>query len=511
MQQPVIHNMNQDKITEKPQTLNYEEQLRDFYNSKKFEEALRLVLDEEQKQPKTHKIIAAKATLFGILGKYEEAINTANEALELNPNDFELQNTKGVSLYNLGKYDEAIKALDACLILKPNFAIAIQKKISALTLLGKYGEAAKVYEESDLPDLQEEIWLNNLGFIYIELGNYSRANLFLYRALKTNPFENVIYYNLARSNQKLKNHIRHLAYRFMFLAFLALERLGILKRIKQKYSVKRNHISEARFFDGPGKLFASDSQIRETKSILKLLRDINATALCNDTWQWFAVNIPYEAVVKNGFEGDIDIILKRPRFLPGSNYDAGFTYRGFEVKTVIVNRHGHIKSAKRGPKKHQKIKGQLDKLKQFGCEQIFLLELFVLERGYSSRNNFPSDEINKEILEKAKYLQKLGYGYVVMAEEPSPTHDDESGGMVHMPINVLRTTSNSIGSHFQNLVDSIDKFLADSTTQDMLANLSQHDQFGTKVGYCVSCKKLTMFIPIKFTSHICLFCKKSVY
>ena len=176
-----------------------------------------------------------------------------------------------------------------------------------------------------------------------------------------------------------------------------------------------------------------------------------------------------------------------------------FTYRGFEVKTLLLIVMG-ILNQRSVVLKHQKIKGQLDKLKQFGCEQIFLLELFVLERGYSSRNNFPSDEINKEILEKAKYLQKLGYGYVVMAEEPSPTHDDESGGMVHMPINVLRTTSNSIGSHFQNLVDSIDKFLADSTTQDMLANLSQHDQFGTKVGYCVSCKKLTMFIPIKFTS-----------
>ena len=122
----------------------------------------------------------------------------------MNPNDFELQNTKGVSLYNLGKYDEAIKALDACLILKPNFAIAIQKKISALTLLGKYGEAASVYEESDLPDLQEEIWLNNLG-LFISNWEIIPARTCFYRALKTNnPFENVIYYNLARSNQKVK-------------------------------------------------------------------------------------------------------------------------------------------------------------------------------------------------------------------------------------------------------------------------------------------------------------------
>lgn len=350
-----------------------------------------------------------------------------------------------------------------------------------------------------------------MGFVYIELGDYPRANLFLYRAVMTNPFENVVYYNLARSHKKLKNYVRYLLYRFVFFSLFAFEKLGILKRIKQKYDNRRNHISEAKFYDGSGKLFATNSQIRETRSILKLLRDINATTLCNDTWQWFAVNIPYEAIEKNSFEGDIDILLKRPRFLPGSSYDASFTYRGFEVKTVIVDRNGHIKSAKRGEKKHQKIKGQLDKLKQFGCEQVFLLELFVLERGYSSYNDFPSDEIKKEILEKAKYLQKLGYGYVVMAEEPSPTHDDESGGMVHIPINVLRTTSNSIGPHFQKLVDGIDEFLVNKETKDALENLSQYDQFGTKIGYCISCRKLTMFAPVKFTSHECIFCKKSAY
>lgn len=166
--------------------------------------------------------------------------------------------------------------------------------------------------------------------------------------------------------------------------------------------------------------------------------------MCNDTWQWFAVNVPYEAIERNGFEGDIDILLKRPRFLPDSSHDVGFTYRGFEVKTVVVDRNGNVKSAKRSRKKHQKIKEQLGKLKQFGCEQVFLLELFVLERGYSSRNNFPSEKIKREISEKAKYLQKLGYGYVVIAEEPSTTHDDESGGVMHLPINILRTTNNAI-------------------------------------------------------------------
>ena len=64
--------MKKVNITEKLINPTYEEKLRDLYNSKKFEEALQLVMDEEQKQPQIPKILAAKATLLGVLGKYRE-------------------------------------------------------------------------------------------------------------------------------------------------------------------------------------------------------------------------------------------------------------------------------------------------------------------------------------------------------------------------------------------------------------------------------------------------------
>jgi hypothetical protein len=271
----------------------------------------------------------------------------------------------------------------------------------------------------------------------------------------------------------------------------------------------RAHITESRFFFGSGILFSSDSQARETRSILKLLRGPNAAALCNDTWRWFAINIPYDAVEKNGFRGDIDILLKRPRYF--ANHDAWFTYRGFQVKTISVDKRGNIKSAKRGPSNLREIKNQLKVQKRFGCEQVFLLELYVLERGYSTHNDFPSANIQKEIVKKAKSLEKLGYGYVVMAEEPSITHDENSGGMVHMPINILQAISNPIGARFQKLVDGIDAFLARPATHELLQGLSQRDPFGTKIGYCRLCKELTMWVPIGAASHICGRCKAPAY
>jgi hypothetical protein len=235
-------------------------------------------------------------------------------------------------------------------------------------------------------------------------------------------------------------------------------------------------------------------------------------ALCNDTWTWFAVNVPYNAINQNGFNGDIDIIVKRPRYF--MNRDSGFTYRGFQVKTIVVSKTGQIRSAKRGAASLRGIKKQLDVLKSFGCEQIFLLEIYILERGFSSRDGFPSDAIRKDIIAKAEYLKNLGYGYVVTAEEPSIDKDEVSGGVFHFVRNVLLTSSNQIGLNFQKLADDVDSFLADPETKKMLDSMSEYANRGTGIpltSYCSSCKKLTLLIPITHSSHICGWCKRPAY
>jgi len=492
----------------------YKNRINQLRAERKYEEALKVILDEEQERPSAAEVLSDKTAALGLLDKYEEAVQAADQAIAVDPNNHWVHHMKGISLCSLGRYKEAVNAFDTCLNIQPNFGRAAGKKISALIYLEKYQEAVQLFEKSDIPEnVGEDVQLNNIGFMYIEAGDLVKAKPYLLRAKALNPFQKVVYYNLARLSKELDERWSHFKYKFSFSLLNLAEKSKTIKRAIENYSsglgISRTKDEGAEFYGGSGRLFLGDRQSRETRSILKLLRDVNATALCNDSWQWFGVNIPYQAIERNGIEGDIDIILKRPRYF--IERDGGFTYRGFEVKAVIVDRFGKIKSAKRSKSDYRKIVQQLDKLRNFGCEQIFLLELYVLERGYSSKNRFPSKDIAKEIHRKRKLLEGLGYGYVVFAEEPSTTHDDESGGMLHVPINVLSATSNSVGYNFQKLADSIDSFLGEEPTKKFVDNLSNQDNFGTKVGYCTVCKKLTMIYPVGLTSHSCAWCDEPYY
>ncbi|MDO8561928.1 MAG: tetratricopeptide repeat protein [bacterium] len=491
---------------------SFQQEVGRLLEADQLEEALQFAEEQESKRPNDFLVFAAKAIILGRLRRYDEAIRAADESLKINPNDHETHSNKGVSLYFLERYEEAIQSFDACLSLRPHYPIAVQEKIFALATLGRYSDAVRVYEMSDLPDFEEAVWLNTLGYVYLGTDDHLRARTFLLRAKKANSLLSQVHFNLAKVHRMLENPFRSFFHQVFFYCLSALEQFEIWKKVNYFF---RNspHITESKRFSGSGTVFTSDSQQRETRSILKLLRDMHATALCNDTWLWFAVNIPYSAAEQNGVYGDIDIILKRPRYF--MNHDAGFTYRGFQVKTVVVDKEGRIKSAKRGASNLRKIKTQLDVLKKFGCEQIFLLELHVLERGYSLRKTFPSAEIAAEIRKKAVFLQRFGYGYVVMAEEPNSQTDEESGGIWHPPLNVLPAQTREIGPVFQKLVDSIDEFHADPTTQEMsqrhMNSNAKAEGFGLKTGYCQRCRRLTKLVPRGHASHLCGWCRLPAY
>ena len=66
-------------------------------------------------------------------------------------------------------------------------------------------------------------------------------------------------------------------------------------------------------------------------------------------------------------------------------------YRCCEVKTSKISNSGEIKSLK-SIEKFKKIKAQLEKLKDIGANQIFLIWTFVLEYGYNRINkNLPKE------------------------------------------------------------------------------------------------------------------------
>ena len=429
-------------------------QMEYLYKQKKYKDALRLAQDMEKKEPNDFDVLKAKTALLGLLNKNDEAISVSDLALSINSEDYQLLHMKAVSLYYLKKYEEALAIFDQCLEHNPSFHRAINKKINILMLLGRFIEAEKLYRESDLPEIDNEIPFNNLGYLYLQLGYFNKAEKFLHKAKEFNKFNPTIYYNLLKINKHKREISNYLKNSILLFILKIIDIVGV-EKLLFRFTPSNNFQDKEEKFKGSGKLFNTDNQEQETKAILKILRNPYITnALCNDWWDWFAVNVPYDALEKNGFKGDIDILLKRPTH-PEAYY-GGFTYRAFEVKVTKVNKNGEIKSGlHRGKGQLRKLKLKLNLLKKFGCELVFFLEIFILERGYSKKFTFPSDEIEKEIMNKAEELKSLGVGYVVCVDEPSVTHDDESGGQLYFPNNVLSTQKNEIKDDFRKMVSKI--------------------------------------------------------
>lgn len=488
----------------------YQEQLQDLLRENCFEEALQLVLAEEQYRPGAPDVLAEKAALLGTLQRFEEAIAAADEAIAADPSDYNTYHNKGVDLYELDRYSEALCAFDACLALKPNLAVAIKKKISCLIYLSRFEEAAQLYEDSDLPELSDDIWHSNLGFLYLQLGRHDKAVSFLSRANSTNPYDPITHYNLAYLRQKMRNPMGFLWHRVAFLILTWLTKVGILDRFGNKRTALPPHIMEASLFIGSGRLYSVDSQEREIRAILKLIRGPYRRTLCNDTYRWFAINIPYDAAEANRLKGDIDIIVSRPRYI--RDHDAGFTYRGFQVKTILAGKTGATQAEKRGPRWLKQIKKQLDVLKEFGCEQVYLLELYILERGYSKSNRFPPLHLRQDIVIKADYLRTYGYGYAIIADEPLAIKDDESAGVLHHPIEVLTAVNNPIGRGFQILADTIDAFHRRAISDPAFGLKEQEGRrFVPITSYCYKCKDFTLLLSSELRVPECPRCGRKVW
>jgi len=339
-------------------TASIPDNLKVLYREAKYEEALKLTEDLQD----NFDLLKFRTSLLCLLNKLEEALITADKAISLNKNDHVILHMKGSALYDLKQYEKAIPYFDQCLEIAPDYNLAIERKISTLILLGRYKEATNLYENSDLPVNNNPIHFNNLGFAYLKLNNLTQAGEFLYNAKSINKYEPIIYFNLANLYLIRKNYLKYFKHKSYYKFLQIIEKIGLRKKIFNCNNNKEIP-DDMIYYNDSGVLYKSNKQNLETRAIYKLLRGANMPALCNDTWEWFAVNIPYDAIEKNGFVGDIDIILKRPRYL--GNYDAGFTYRGFEVKIAKVNSAGKIEKIHRGESKEREIKKTIKEIKGF--------------------------------------------------------------------------------------------------------------------------------------------------
>jgi len=475
---------------------------------KRYEEGFVAIEEAVKLNPDNQKALSDKIAFLLSLEKYEEAIKLSDEVLKLNLTDHLTWHRKGIAFYHSSKFGEAIEAFTESLRLWPHNSIALSKKISALIIIGRYEEATKLFERSDLAEIDYDRSLNNIGFAYLQLGKYPEAEKYLNEARSKDSKEKIIYYNLYRLNFKTKRYIAFLRFFLRFAILFSRDFLtrsidwffaSILKRPRGKERVDNSGRPD--IFRGPGKLFSSDSQTRESMAIFKLLRTPHLWALCNDWLCWVAVNIPMDLLDKNGFDGDVDLVIAMPGKLPPEE-NCGIKCRAFEAKSIIIDKNGKVRSL--GGGKHKRVLGQLKKLESFGCGQTFLLEIYIIERGYSEKHGGFPTRIIEDAQKKALLLKDSNFGYVLMMDEPSVSHSEEAGGMSILPINVLPTKDRAVTSRFLKLTEHLDTFY--KSEKEKNPNL----KFPTVICCCKKCKNLIL-TDVSHDNPVCTNCNKEIF
>jgi Flp pilus assembly protein TadD len=106
---------------------------------------------------------------------YEQAITAA-------PSPAVIYNNRGMSALSQSRYEEAVSHFTEALRLDSNLEIAESNLRLALAFQGNYAEAISGIGHDELP-----MALNNIGYIALLRGDYTRAEAYFLRAIETSP------------------------------------------------------------------------------------------------------------------------------------------------------------------------------------------------------------------------------------------------------------------------------------------------------------------------------------
>jgi hypothetical protein len=242
--------------------------------------------------------------------------------------------------------------------------------------------------------------------------------------------------------------------------------------------LNRHFVGEA-FEDA---LFHFDNQKREVACAWKIMRSQHhfSSLAMRSMWRWRAIGIPLNLADKS-LQGDIDILIaQRERTEKDGAGSFSPVYRCFELKTAKVSRDGQVKSLK--DSHFHKTMGQLEKLCRIGCEEVYLLEAFIVEAGFSSEpiEGMPA-RVRQAIAHKYDRIMRAEYGYLAMAIEQLPGFDEEATGKLWPMATIKRAPRRTIEKTFKDIIDLIE----DCVTK------AGGPRYGITIAFCENCKQLT--------------------
>lgn len=253
-------------------------------------------------------------------------------------------------------------------------------------------------------------------------------------------------------------------------------------------------------------LFNSASQYREKATIWRIfsLTPLYGALAAGRVWRWFAINIPMDLGTGGEFTSDIDIIARLNNFPRSKEW----IYRTWEVKVSLLCKDGTAHSLKSG--KVARTMTQLRAYREFGSPDVSLLDIYLCESGFMSRNIFPPPSLKNVIVAKIAELSDDGFGYQLLPFEHDKDGDVDVGlrAVMSNPMNPLQTTFNILPAFpfqprdpFARLVQRIDQFFEQIPEQS-------RSYIKNQIVFCRDCRKL-QYISMR-DEHTCLNCQSNL-
>jgi len=162
------------------------------------------------------------------------------------------------------------------------------------------------------------------------------------------------------------------------------------------------------------------------------------------------------------------------------------TYRCFELKTAKVSRSGEVKSLK-GSKFH-KTRAQLEKLCRFGAPQVFLLEAFIVEAGFTNSSRFAMPAtVRESVSRKYDEITRADFGYVALAIEQIRGFAETDTGLL-WPVEIIKGAKvRPAAAPFSDLISVVEAYIREVSASN----------YSSVVTYCYHCKSLTWTVRVQ--------------
>src|SRR6478609_9243427 len=140
---------------------------------------------------------------------FDKALELYQQAIELEPNNPDALVDLGNTYNALGKFDKAENCYIETLKLDPDNWRALHNLGNLYKNIKKeYGKAIQYYEKSLKTSIKPYMPLNGIGLTYSILDNIEKAELYLQKAIDSNPNDPKLYRNLGLLLHRHKQYIK---------------------------------------------------------------------------------------------------------------------------------------------------------------------------------------------------------------------------------------------------------------------------------------------------------------